>query len=405
MSYDAGNRKIKVAYVLTPIDFGGSEKVSLNFLKNFNIDKFEIVPILLTRPWEEKKIFEKEISNEGLKYHTIPVAKRPAKEGKDYFKVLRCYRMLFTLLKEGRFDLVHTNGYFADILGGLATKIVRIPHVATCHGFIQNDKKLRLYNKIDILLLRWSNRIIAVSESIEAQLVGAGVSKDKVHIITNAVVLPDLEGDINDKKISSLKKSYNIKERQFVVGYVGRLSAEKGTINLLRSAIELKEKTLFFKIILIGDGPERENLMDFVSKNNLGKEVVFAGFLENPGELLPLLDVFVLPSLTEGTPMALLEAMSYGVPVVASRVGGIPDVISHNVDGVLTTPGNSQAVTESIMALSLDQVGRKSMSKKARGKIRDKYGVTPWCNKIESLYLSVVGGRVGQKSCCGEVGS
>lgn len=403
MNREYGNRKIKVAYFLTPIDFGGAERVSLNFLKNFNADKFEIVPILLTRPWEEKKYFEKEISKKGLKYHTIPVARRPAKEGRDHFRVVRCCRMLLALLKQERFDLIHTHGYFTDILGVIAAKVARVPHVSTCHGFIQSDKKLKLYNFLDVFLLKYSNRIIAVSDDIKVQLIESGISKDKIETITNAVVVPRLEGNDTEKKHLFLKKYYNAKKGQVVIGYVGRLSAEKGLKYLLKSVLDLKEKSLFFKIILIGDGPERKNLMDLVQKNHLQQDVVFAGFLEDPGSLLPLFDVFVLPSLTEGTPMAMLEAMSCGLPVIASRVGGVPDVISDNVDGMLVSPGDSLSLAKSILVLSRDQRLRMSMSNNARKKIIDNYSISPWCRKIESLYFSAAsGGRDIQNVACEE---
>ena len=106
-------RKIGIAYILTPIDFGGAEKVSLNFLKNFNTDKFRIVPILLIRPWEDKVFFIRELEKHRINYLTIPVAIKPSKEGRDYFRIIRCYQRLFLILKQGNFDLVHTNAYRA----------------------------------------------------------------------------------------------------------------------------------------------------------------------------------------------------------------------------------------------------------------------------------------------------
>jgi len=385
----AKHEKIKVMYVLTPIDFGGAERVSLNFLTNFNADILEIVPVLLLRPWEKGNSFEETIKQEGLNYHTIPVAKRPSKEGKDYFRVLRCLCLLFKLLYQNRIDIIHTHGYFADILGGICAKVMRIPHVATCHGFIQNDKKLQIYNRIDLRLLRYSKKVIAVSDSIKKQLIDAGVKKIKIDVIINSVALPKKRN--TDEKLEwYLRKKYHLKENCFFIGSVGRLSQEKGLQHLLEAAVLLRKKPLSFQIIIVGDGPERQSLMDFARVNGLQREVVFTGFLENPGKLLPLFDVFALPSFTEGTPMALLEAMSYGIPPIASKVGGVPDVIESGVNGVLVESGKTTELAEAILKLYKDKEYRLKLSYEARNSIKEKYSLPVWVNSIESIYSELV---------------
>ena len=389
MSSIAGNRKIKVAYVLTPIDFGGAEKVSLNFLKSFDRDKFEIVPFLLIRPWEDKVYFTQEIEKHKINYLTIPVAIKPLKEGRDYFRIVRCYQRLFAFLKEGKFDIIHTHGYFADILGVPIAKIFRIPHLTTCHGFIQNDSKLKLYNLLDIFLLKFSNKIISVADDIKDKLISRGLIEDKIVTIPNAVILPDLTGRRINEKRMSIREKYNLKSDEVVIGYIGRLSEEKGLKYLLEAGITLSKQGIPIKIMLIGDGPERETLKALARKGGVTQHVIFTGFQEDAVKLLSALDLFVLPSLTEGTPMALLEAMSYGIPVIASEVGGIPKVITSGENGVLVTPENSTEIAKSILKLYKNNEYWMKLSDGAKNCIKEKYNLTAWVHNIESIYFDV----------------
>ena len=158
---------INIAYVLTPIEFGGAERVSLNMIKTYDKGTFNIVPILLIRPWESLSFFAKELQRLNIKYLTIPIAKKAIENGKDYFRILRCYYYFFSILTKKNFDLIHTNGYLADIIGIPLAKILKIPHLATCHGFIDNDKNLKLYNRLDINFLKFSNKIISVSGELK----------------------------------------------------------------------------------------------------------------------------------------------------------------------------------------------------------------------------------------------
>lgn len=388
-----GKWRIKVAYVMTPIDFGGAEKVSLNFLKNFNTNNFEIVPFILIRPWEDKVFFVNEIEKAKIKYLTIPVANKPAVEGRDYFRIVRCYRILLSFLMRGGFDIIHTHGYFADILGIPLSKICRIPHMSTCHGFIQNDTKLKLYNWLDASLLKYSNKIISVADGIKDRLMISGVKEDNIVTIKNAVTFPKLTVEEIKQKRISVRQRYNINREEVFIGYIGRLSEEKGIRYLLKAGSILRRQALSIKIVLIGEGPERERLEELSCKEGLTQQVIFAGFQKDAVSLLPALDIFVLPSLTEGTPMAILEAMSYGLPIVASRVGDLPKIISHEEDGILIDPGDSQGIGEGILQIVKDKDLKNNISVNAKRKIVTDYDIKSWCKKIENQYISIAFGK------------
>jgi glycosyltransferase involved in cell wall biosynthesis len=376
---------IRVAYILTPVDFGGAEKVSLTFLRNVDRTRFDICPILLIRPWENGNIFMEEIERENYQYLTIPVAIRPLKEGKDYFRVIRCFTMLFSILKGQNFDLVHTNGYFADIIGVPASRLLGIPHIATCHGFISNDRNLKNYNKLDIMALRFTKRIIAVSEGIKNDLISSGVKRQQVIVLQNAVEL-SMDDNMFLKHRDYVRNKYHIRKDEIVLGYIGRISEEKGLRYLMEAGSKLIHSGVPLKIMIVGDGPQKIEMEKFAQQAGLQNKVIFAGFQKDIETWLPSMDVFVLPSLTEGTPMALLESMACGIPVIATRVGGVPKVIESGINGILVDPADPVKLYKELKIVLNNHSLRKRMAQKAIDTIKKKHSINDWCRKIEGQY-------------------
>ena len=379
-------KKIKVAYILTPITFGGAEKVSLNFLRYVDQDRFDIKPILLIRPWEEAPYFAREIKRLGYDYETVPVALKPMSNGRDHFRLPRVAYRFYSILRKEPFDLVHTHGYFADICGLPIAKMLGIRTLSTCHGFISNDNKLKVYNKLDICALRLCKTIIAVSDDIKSELVRSGIRDSRISVIPNAVN-SNLDQDellvFRHKKRNSL----DIEPDDFVVGYLGRLSKEKGLNYLIKAIEELRDEMVPVKLLIVGDGPERHALEQMVKDKELDSCVIFAGFQADIENWLTTLDVFVLPSLTEGTPMALLEAMAIGVPVIASAVGGVPKVVKDRYNGLLITSGSPQAIQEGIKLLKNNSELKNSLAKTGIDTVKSKHSIDRWCRDVESIYI------------------
>ena len=388
-------KMIKIAYIVTPIEFGGAEKVNLTFLRNVDRTRFEIQLIVLIRPWEENNVVN-ELEKEKYIIHKIPVAMRPRNSGHDYIRIIRCFRMLYSILTSNPFDLVHSHGYFADIIGAPAAKVLKISHISTCHGFISNDRNLVLYNRLDQIALRFSDKIIAVSEQIKDDLKRSGIRKSKISVIQNAVqTIHKAENYEENRRKKRLALA--IKDEEFIVGYVGRLSDEKGVQYLIEAGMLLME-TGPCKILIIGDGPKRKELEDMVKMKGLEGNIIFTGFQTNIEEWMPSLDIFVLPSLTEGTPMALLEAMSFGIPVVATRVGGVPRVIENGINGILVNSSDSKAIAENLKILFHDPFLRKRIAKEAVDVVEKKHNIDDWCREIETQYKLLTHNNKWEKS-------
>lgn len=382
-------QRLKIAYILTPVTFGGAERVSLNFLKSVDRLKFDVHPILFLRPWDDEPYFKVQLRNLSLSYTVLPVA---IKEFGDYFRPIRCFSNVYSVLKNGLFDLVHTHGYLADMMGISSCFLLKLPHMATCHGFVATDRKLDVYNKIDRVMLRLSNRVVCVSESIKDSLIIAGVSGKKVRVIPNAVPIGQ-DCAIIDAQRKAARRQFGTEDEEIVVGYSGRLSSEKNLKSLILAFSEIHKNREGFQLWVIGDGPQRAELQELVDEKGISEHVFFTGFKENAVDLMAGMDIFVLPSLTEGTPMAMLEAMSIGLPVIASSVGEIPRIINCGENGLLISPGNTRDLVQAIMRIHNDQTLAKQLSENAKRDIKLRFSTEKWARKIEQTYSEIVNER------------
>jgi len=375
--------------MLTPVTFGGAERVSLNFLKYVDRNKFNILPILFIRPWEDEPYFVREIRKYGYTYLSVPVA---LQESADPLRVFRAYAKVYSHLKRYSFDLVHTHGYFADICALPVARLLGFPTVSTCHGFINNDTRLRLYNRLDLYALRMSYRVLCVSMEIRDLLIEHGIPSPRIRLVANAVEVSD-----NSERAKLLRngarKMFSIGEGDMVLGFCGRLSPEKGITSLLEAAATLREAGFPIKVMIIGNGPERSIIEKVTNSLGLKEKVIMAGFREDARELMAIFDVFVLPSLTEGTPMALLEAMSIGLPVVASAVGEIPALIRLGENGILISPGRTDEIVYAIRSIMENPEFRDKLSTAALETIKSRFGLEKWVQKMENYYFEAINNR------------
>jgi len=384
--------KHRIAYLLTPVEFGGAEKVSLNFLQSVDRQLFDIYPILFFRPWEEDTSFLKELMRANFPIYKIPVSL-----GKqDFLWLIRRFKITFSILMENHFDLLHTHGYVADIIGIMTAKMLRVRTISTCHGFIENDKKLSRYNALDRLVLRFCDTIIAVSADIQRSLTDCGIKANRIKVIPNAV-RTDIDKSSLLNQRQEARQLFGFSEEDCVLGYVGRLSPEKGLTYLIESAALARNANCPVKMLIIGEGPEQGELRNTVKRRGLESHAVFAGFQTIIDGLLPAIDIFILPSLTEGTPMSLLEAMAYGIPAIASTVGQIPEIIDSGKSGILVRPEDAEQMKDAIVFLCNKPSVRESIGKAGRKKVKRHFDIKNWTRKIENEYLNLIENKSRQR--------
>jgi glycosyltransferase involved in cell wall biosynthesis len=377
-------RPLQVALFATSVQFGGIERVLLNLLEHMN-PGVELFPVVFTRTDTTETSFFDRLRELRMPHKLLYVNEVPPVNVAN--PIVNLWQVI-SLFRSRRFDLIHTHGYRADIFGLLLSRLFRIPLVSTCHGFIGNDRRLRFYNFLDARVLRRFTRVIAVSSKMKEDLTLQGVNGSRIRVITNAV--PEVSTGEHESNRRTIREQLHFANDDFVFGYVGRLSEEKGINYLLEAAGTLAAQSSKVRVLIVGDGPRRGDLEQQALKGRFPVHATFAGFQSNTGPWYDAMDAFVLPSLTEGTPMALLEAMAHRLPVIASAVGGVPKVLTDGENGVLVPSADTERLSKAMDAVASSASLRASLSEKAVQTVSRQYDVQTWIEGVHDVYMETV---------------
>jgi glycosyltransferase involved in cell wall biosynthesis len=292
-------------------------------------------------------------------------------------------------------DVIHSHGYKSNILLALLPRRVRrVPVVTTLHGWTAKRalSKLGLYRSIDQLLLPRLDAVVVVNERMK-DLPALKRLRRGVHAIPNGVTSASGEApaanarDAIAEKIAALRTKHAT-----ILAVVGRLSPEKNVGGLLEAMHALSSSRPEAALLVLGAGPEFEAIQRRIVQLGLTDRVVLGGYVANARDYLPLIDVIVIPSLTEGLPMILLEAMSARVPVISTRVGDIPAVLADF--GVLVEPGDSRALADAI-GRTLDRMPEaRALAARAAERVETHYSAAAMAGRYADVYRSVVSGPV-----------
>ena len=295
----------------------------------------------------------------------------------------RAVRQIEEYIQEDSVELVHTHGYKADLYGYLAAWRCHKPVVATCHNWIGGTAALGIYNHLDRMVLKKFDALAAVSDAVAHRLLAFGVPAEKIKTIANGIDVPAFE---RAEPLPLLKA-----EGSTVVGIVARLDLQKGFEYLLQAARELCKTFHGLKIIIVGEGPDRGTIEEIIRQYGLQSNVVLAGQQSNMPAVYAAMDIFVLPSLNEGLPMTVLEAMAASKPVIATRVGAIPSVIKDGEDGLLVAPKDSEGLRNAIASLLDDPERRRRMGDQAHAWVSQNYTSEAMALRYRKMYEEVLG--------------
>jgi glycosyltransferase involved in cell wall biosynthesis len=301
---------------------------------------------------------------------------------------------LSKLLKEKNIQLMHAHGYKSNIIGYLTSKWSGVPIIATQHLFPPmplEDRKLQYYSKIDAAFtMKRLSKIIAVSTAIKERLLAAGIDESKITVIDNGIDIEKYSKKC-DKSKEDLRRSFGIDNEIFVIGTFGRLTQQKGQKYLLEAAKIILREGINAVFIIAGDGPMRGELEAFTAQYGIMEHVRFLGFREDTVALLKIMDVFVLSSIDEGLPMAMIEAMAAKTPVVVTDVGEIPKVINSGVNGILVTAKDSVMLAKKLGQILQNTEQRKSLADNAFQDARRYYSKESMCAQYVAIYDEVLG--------------
>ncbi len=299
----------------------------------------------------------------------------------DPFVIFR----LISLFKKLEIDIVHTHGYKANIACGIAGKLCRLSLVKTHHGEIETSGKTDLSSirmKINFWLDAVAERLFTKVVFVTKNLMSLRKrEKSNWSVIYNSIEFPIC----NQEAIKQIRHIY--KKDSFVVGIVGRISRVKGHIFLLQGLNALKKKIPHLKVWIIGSGPLESELQSYCEANDLRDIVSFFGFQKDVCQYMGNMDILCMPSLHEGLPYTLLESFSFGVPVVASNVGGLAEVLEDKKTALLVPPSDVSKLSASINALYSDKSLRESIASNGRAHLNEHFLISSMVDKYVKTYF------------------
>jgi glycosyltransferase involved in cell wall biosynthesis len=283
-------------------------------------------------------------------------------------------------------DVVQTHSVKSHAAVRLAGIQRERPWIAFHHGYTRPDLKMRLYNQADRWSLRGADRVVTPARAFIAELVQRGVARQAIVVVPNAVDLDAARGC--DGERDALRKWLGGPER--VVLSIGRLSREKGHADLVRAFGLLKQRRpdLNVRLVIAGDGPERASLASLSAWAAPGS-VQFLGHVRDAHRLHAIADVAVLPSHSEGSPNALLEAAAYACPIVATGVGDVADILTDQESGLIVPPRDAAALASAIEILVVDRAAARTYGESARRVVAARYQPADRARTLLNLYADL----------------
>ena len=293
-------------------------------------------------------------------------------------------------------DIIHAHLYHAEIVAAVASGISGVPLVVTRHSSgLEFNGSRRIAASI---AGRWIRRVIAVSSQAAEEAAGLGAPRDSVVTIPNAVDTSrfrPLEPVLRESERARIIDEHfpaTGGQEALIVGSVSGLKPVKNLSLLVKAFSSLVSSgTDNARLLIVGEGPSREELEALVSRLGLEDRVSLPGYSERPGEYLPILDLFVLPSLSEGIPMAMLEAMSSGLACAASRVGGIPELLGDC--GLTFESGDLEGLAGTMRQLAADAPLREDLGRRARVRAMEFFDMEIWGSRTVAVYEELAGSR------------
>ncbi len=366
---------VRVLHLRSSAGFYGAERVIVTLMKRSPGDHIETTLACIENYISGDQSLLNRAQQAGLKALEIPCKSRM-----DF----RTINHLVTVCKENQIDIIHSHDYKSHFYGLIASKFAGCKQVATLHGKTLGNVKNRVFELVENLLLHMVSHITVVSEPLFNSLSGSGLSK-KLSQIANGVDDHSFNPDIKGFG----KNYWGFDSSSFVFGTIGRMSEEKGHRLLIEAFSKLSVKNGKARLLLIGNGPLYEDLVELSQSLGLGSKVKFAGSRTEVERILNDMDCYVSPSHTEGMPMSILEAMATGLPIVATEVGSVGHLLRDD-HGKLLQPGNIDELARQMQSV-LDGINfMKEAGKKCRTRVEKEFSAGIQSREFANVYRSVL---------------
>ena len=378
-------RKINILYVITKLELGGAQKQLLSLARGLDKERFN--PYIITA--YDGLLVDTAKDIPGLRLIRCRFLERPIRPVKDILTLFFIYRFI----RNNSIDIVHTHRSKAGILGRLASKISGVrTFIHTAHGWSFHDYQSGIahyfYLFLERLWAQFSSAIIVVSQWGKGRAVQQLAGRqDRYKLIRYAINYEEFK---NKTAVSQTRKELGLSETDLVVGMVACFKPQKSPLDFIKLAAVVKKDLPDIKFVLVGDGILRKKVCALINKLNLSEQIVLTGWRNDIAAILSCLDVFVLTSLWEGLPIAVLEAMAAGLPVVATDTGGISEVVVHGKTGYLVKPRDIQALQRRLKELLMKPDLRKDFGKLATFTLEhNDYSLNNMLKNTTQLYLDL----------------
>jgi glycosyltransferase involved in cell wall biosynthesis len=330
----------------------------------------------------------------GIDVTRIPELQREISPLRDVRAALRVAR----LIRRVRPQILHTHTAKAGAIGRLAAMlagdarppiVVHTFHGHVLHGYF-DPLRARAFALLERRLARETTCLIAVSPEVRDDLVALGVAPAEKFAVVRLGIELDRRVAAGRNGRAETRRVLGIPADAFTVGWIGRMTGIKRTDDVLLAFRGLRRRGVEARLCLVGDGPDRERIETRAHDLGVVRETLFLGYQEEVARFYSAFDAFVLSSANEGTPVTAIEALAAGTPVVATRVGGVPDVVRDGEDGFLVEPGDTEALAERLAALAADDALRERMGAAGRARVVPRYAVSRLVDDIDHLYRSLL---------------
>ncbi|MDH4099356.1 MAG: glycosyltransferase [Nitrospirota bacterium] len=369
-------QKKNILHLIASNFFGGPERQILAHALRLDPDRYRFLLASYKEEGRSSEIIEKA---RELKIPTREILAQGAFNP-------RTITELASMLKDEKIDILCVHGFKSNVVGRLASWMAGIPMIAISRGWTWETPRVRFYEKLDRAFLKFADHIVAVSEGQQKKILDLAIPVEKVSVIHNGI---DLNGARPPEKTGNLKRELGLGEADILVMSAGRLSPEKNYGGLIDVAKLVTQKKHDVAFTVFGEGFLRGELEARVRQAGLEKKFFFPGFRKDVKSSMAEADIFVLPSFTEGLPNVVLEAYAVKKPVVATAVGGTPEVVEDGVSGFLTRPEETEKMAEHILRLAGDPDLRREMGEKGHERVRAIFGFEDQTRKYEELYTRV----------------
>lgn len=369
--------KLKVIHICDKFGVKGSSFHGISRLFSWWFPRFD------TKHFEVKLVGLRgpDHASENLKKEGINVT--CLDKGKFDFSTLT---EIVRIVRKQRADIIHLHGYGASNFGRMAAKITKVKNIVHEH-FV--DPAMPMYQApFDYFLARCTDLGIANCVSVKDFMVKQRcLPNSKVKVVFNGVPLTDFV-PLNKDTVMLERKKWNIPEQYKIVASIGRLDEQKGNRYLIDAAKKILRRTRKIRFLIVGDGPLMSSLHDQCRNNGIEDHVVFTGYHSNIPLILSMTDIFVIPSLWEGTTLTVFEAMAMRKPIVSTNVDGLDEVLNHGQNALLVPKKDSDALARAIEALLLNQKKAATLASAAAIASHD-YDIAKTVDELQTLYTSL----------------